>query len=164
MKANTLTSLNARTSSKAFTLIETAISSGIVATVLMALIALIPLGVNQLSESAAAATHARIVQSISSLYRLMDWDTATDPNNDETDFYFDHAGAHLADATGNEPEIHWIARSSVENAPALPGASGSNPYARSIEIALSSHVTAPDPFSDDLPLSNYATTISKFDK
>ncbi|WP_256200251.1 Verru_Chthon cassette protein B [Verrucomicrobium spinosum] len=57
----------------AFSLVETTIAVGIAATVLVALIGLIPVSLDTLREASNTTACARIVQAVSSDYRMRDW-------------------------------------------------------------------------------------------
>ena len=75
--------MNARpsTASRGFSLIEVIVAMGIVATVMVGLIGIMPAGVESLHDAATTAIQSRIVQELISDAQQSDWNNAAPPPN-----------------------------------------------------------------------------------
>ena len=130
-----------------FTLIETVLAIGIVATVLIALIGLLPTGSDILSEAGRSTVGARIAQQLIGEVQLAEYDDVDSFNGQQR--YYDDMGTELKSQTA---QVVYTARVEVESGnPPIPGAKESE-YLRRVIIKVSNSPGKPDfsdPTSDD---------------
>ncbi|MDA0812157.1 MAG: Verru_Chthon cassette protein B [Verrucomicrobia bacterium] len=115
-----------------FSLVEVVIALGIVATVMVALMALLPLGMDALRESANLTVQSRIAQDLIGDVQQADWDTLTRYENELR--YFDGEGTTLETA-GSGTRLYSAKIEFPETPITLPGL-GQNRYARKIVIKV----------------------------
>lgn len=120
-----------------FSLVETTIAVGIAATVLVALVGLVPVSLETLREAGNTTAEARIVQSVAADFRMRDWSEIIKQDMDDTpvDFYFDGQGARVSKGAA---EAIFTARVNVTEAEPLPGAAGTNEGLRTLRITVTS--------------------------
>ncbi|WP_009964718.1 Verru_Chthon cassette protein B [Verrucomicrobium spinosum] len=120
---------------RGFSLVETTIAVGIAATVLVALVGLIPVSLDTLREASNTTAAARIIQSVSSDYRMRDWGEVIKQQEEGAtrDYSFDGQGTRVKD--GDSSTI-FTARVTVASALPLPGQASSNPGLRSLLIQV----------------------------
>jgi uncharacterized protein (TIGR02598 family) len=82
-----------------FTLAEVMIAMGIVASVMVALLGMIPLGVRSVREASNITICGRIAQEVISNIQQANWG-AIESSFDKKTFYFDHEGFLMAGAGG----------------------------------------------------------------
>ena len=104
---------------RAFTLIETVISIGIVSTVLVALIGLMPEGMNMISQAGQRTVGARIAQQLIGQIQLADFDEV--PSFDDNYYYFDDQGTEV-----DQDAVERIYTAKIEVATTNPSVDGSN--------------------------------------
>ena len=127
---------------RGFTLIETVLAIGIVATVLVALLGLLPTGSQILSEAGRGTVGARIAQQLIGEVQLAEYDDI-DQFNNKTRYYND-MGTAVSPADSTRV---YTARIEVESGnPPIPGAKESE-YLRRVIIKVSNNPGSPD-FSD----------------
>lgn len=123
---------------RGFTLIETVLAIGIVATVLIALLGLLPTGSDILSEAGRGTVGARIAQQLIGEVQLAEYDDI-DKFNNQTRYYND-MGTELRSRGG---EV-YTARIEIESGnPPIPGAKESE-YLRRVIIKVSNKPGNPD--------------------
>ena len=88
-----------RTINKGFTLVETVLALGIVATVMVTLMALLPTGMDIMKEAGTNTVGARIANQLVSEIQLSDYEKIQQWNGKE--YYFDDMGTEL---TKNDQE------------------------------------------------------------
>ena len=126
---------------RAFTLIETVLAIGIVATVLIALLGLLPTGSRILSEAGRGTVGARIAQQLIGEVQLAEFEDIELFNNKQR--YYNDMGTELQ-SSGNHV---YTARIEVESGnPEIPGAKASE-YLKRVIIKVSNDPGKPD-FSD----------------
>ncbi len=120
---------------QAFSLVETTIAVGIAATVLVALVGLVPVSLETMREAGNTTAEARIVQSISADFRMRSWSEVTKLDADAAgvDFHFDSQGARVSKGDSG---VIFTARVHVTDAEPLPGATGSNEGLRAVRIMV----------------------------
>ena len=91
--------LISRTINKGFTLVETVLALGIVATVMVTLMALLPTGMDIMKEAGTNTVGARIANQLVSEIQLSDYEKIQQWNGKE--YYFDDMGTEL---TKNDQE------------------------------------------------------------
>lgn len=141
---------------------ETSIAVGIAATVLMTLVALIPVSLDTLRDAANTTASARIVQSISADYRMRNWEEVVKQQADKsgTDFYFDGQGTRVK--SGDSSAI-FTARVKVENAPPLPGAPECKSL-KSVEIKLTTSADKESAFANPARHVRTQTLVAQTDR
>lgn len=119
----------------AFSLVETTIAVGIAATVLVALIGLIPVSLDTLREASNTTACARIVQAVSSDYRMRDWGDILQQQQQgaSRDYCFDAQGTRVS--TGDTSTV-FTARVTVANALPLPGMAATNSRLKAVQILV----------------------------
>ena len=85
--------LISRTINKGFTLVETVLALGIVATVMVTLMALLPTGMDIMKEAGTNTVGARIANQLVSEIQLSDYEKIQQWNGKE--YYFDDMGTEL---------------------------------------------------------------------
>ncbi len=139
-----------------FTLIEVAIALGIIAFALVALMGMLPIGLDSLHDSKRNTIDARIVQQMSTMLRLSDWSTpgstpGTDGGNTIINsyngvlYYFDSDGNQIGSSQkppANSNLITYTAQLTINNKSAtsgnvtLPGTSQSNSFLLSFTVLI----------------------------
>jgi uncharacterized protein (TIGR02598 family) len=115
-----------------FSLVEVVIALGIVATVMVALMALLPLGMDALRESADLTVQSRIAQDLIGDVQQADWDTLTRYENELR--YFDGEGTTLETA-GSGTRLYSAKIEFPDTPINLPGL-GQNRYTRKVVIKV----------------------------
>ena len=124
---------------RGFTLIETVLAIGIVATVLIALLGLLPTGSEILSEAGRGTVGARVAQQLIGEVQLAEYDDI-DQFNNKTHYYND-MGTEVPQA---DPTRVYTALIEVESGnPEIPGAKESD-YLRRVIIKVSNNPGIPD--------------------
>lgn len=113
-----------------FSLVEVAMSLGIVAFAFTALLGMLPLGLNMFRDAVETSVTSRIFERVSGDVQQSDFDTLTAGGLPLR--YFDDQGNELPGQAGS---LYW-ARASVHTDPELPGSSGNSELTRVlIEVA-----------------------------
>ncbi|MCH2061546.1 MAG: Verru_Chthon cassette protein B [Verrucomicrobiales bacterium] len=127
---------------RGFTLIETVLAIGIVATVLIALLGLLPTGSDILSEAGRSTVGARIAQQLIGEVQLAEYDDIDKFNNQQR--FYNDMGTELR--SGGD-QVVYTARIEIESGnPPIPGAKESE-YLRRVIIKVSNNPGNPD-FTD----------------
>ncbi|MCP4848416.1 MAG: Verru_Chthon cassette protein B [Verrucomicrobiaceae bacterium] len=125
---------------RGFTLIETVLAIGIVATVLIALLGLLPTGSDILSEAGRGTVGARIAQQLIGEVQLAEFEDIDQFNNKQR--YYNDMGTELR--TSGDIERVYTARIEIESGnPPIPGAKESE-YLRRVIIKVSNNPGQPD--------------------
>jgi uncharacterized protein (TIGR02598 family) len=132
-------------SRSAFTLIECVLALGIAATVLVALVGLLPAGLDATRTAALGSAEAAIIERL-----RQQIESGTPPG----DFYFDAQGAPVSDGPA---DAVFAARVEASSALALPGETTG--AMRSTRILLSDRVSS-DSFGDDRRLHAYRLLLA----
>lgn len=137
---------------RGFSLVETTIAVGIAATVLVALVGLIPVSLDTLRNAGNTTACARIVQSISSDYRMREWSDVLEQQQQQgtEDYSFDAQGTRVK--PGDASAIFTV-RVTVADAKPLPGTTLSNPALKAVQIRITS---SPNP---DLAFQNSGSCL-----
>ena len=127
-----------------FTLVETVLAIGIVATVMVALLGLLPSGVDIMSEAGRETVGARIAQQIISEVQLSEFDEVDQFNGEER--FYDDMGTEVDNF--KHPRRVYTARVEVaSDKPSVPGSVESE-FLRSVVVKISDRPIDPD-FTDD---------------
>lgn len=148
---------------RGFSLVETTIAVGIAATVLVALVGLIPVSLDTLREASNTTASARIVQSISSDYRMREWSDVLQQQQQGSpeDYSFDGQGTRVK--AGDTSAI-FTARVSVTDAKPLPGMSSSNPRLKAVQILVTSSPNPDLAFQQPATCKRAQTLLAQTDK
>lgn len=148
---------------RGFSLVETTIAVGIAATVLVALVGLIPVSLDTLREASNTTASARIVQSISSDYRMREWSDVLQQQQQGSpeDYSFDGQGTRVK--AGDSTAI-FTARVSVVDAQPLPGMTSSNPRLKAVQILVTSSPNPDLAFQQPATCKRAQTLLAQTDK
>ena len=148
----------------AFTLVETVIAVGIVATVMLVMVSLLPLGISTLRDASVRAADARIVQSLVGVYQMQDWSAVEQQEAAGLykDFYFDEKGLAVE---RTDPSQLYTARVVIGGPPVVPGDTIENPFMRRMGIEISDRpLDLGDPFEEGYKTNGHIALIAKVDK
>lgn len=122
--------------SKAFTLIEVTIALGICATVMMALLGLLPMSLDQMRDARNMTAMARISEDIINDVQLMDWADMESLDGETRDY--DDQGTRIRTITVDNRHHIYTAEIEVElEGIFLPGSSEErNDYAKRITVYM----------------------------
>lgn len=146
-----------------FTLAETAIAVTIIATVMITLIGLIPVGLDQLRQASNTAADARILQAVAGDYQMRTWSEIVEQQTQggASDFYFDGQGTRVPKG---DKDIIFTTRTTVKNMENLPGAQDGNDCLRRIELLVTDKVDSEKAFMTPKLCRTFQTAIAQKDK
>jgi len=133
---------------KAFTLVETVLALGIVATVMVTLMALLPTGMDIMKEAGTNTVGARIANQLVSEIQLSDYEKIQQWNGKE--YYFDDMGTQLIknDQESKNRRIYTARIEVDEKNPELPGKK-ENKYLRRVVVKVAGYMGGVEPdFTD----------------
>ena len=146
----TTTLIPPKRAQSAFSLIEIVVAVGIVATVMVALLGMIPTGLNTVNRAADTMAEIRIAQQILGEIQVSDFNSIEEWAS--SDIYYDRDGIQLED---NDPLLQkYTARVEIENGVTLPNKIKENDYCKRITVKISSKRGSVD-FTDEAPLNEY---------
>ena len=134
-----------------FSLVEIVVAVGIVATVMVALLGMIPTGLNAVNEAADTMAEIRIAQKIMGEIQMTEWDDLDEW--DDGALYYDNEGSLLE--TPEKNKIRYTCRVEIDDEFQLPGTGAVNDLVRNITIKISSKRGGTIDFSDTAPTSEY---------
>ena len=142
---------------------ETVIAVGITATVIMTMLALLPIGLGKLRSASLTTSEAQIRQTIVSNYKMLDWDEVEEQatNGSGKDFYFDDRGAPVPQSDEN---MLYGARVWVGDNVHLSGDVLENEFLRQLTIRITDRPDLEDSFTDPDMHRITQATISKIEK
>lgn len=150
---------------RGFSLAETALAVGLAASVIVALVGLIPVSLNMLREASVRTAEARIVQALTADYRMRNWQEVLQQqaSGGPVDFTFDNQGMRVDKGA---PSVIYTARVTVADAEALPGASafGSNPKLKSLQILITDRPRPEAAFADPRTCRHAQAILAQTDK
>ena len=138
---------NSRSKRGAFTLVETVLAIGIVSTVMIALMGLIPVGMKMMKEAGVNTVGARIANKLLGEVQLSEFDDIQQYNNKI--YWFDDMGTQLKKGQ-EESKIRRIYTAKVEveeENPQIPGAQP-NKFLKRVVVKVSK-VLGDEPDIDD---------------
>ena len=138
---------NSRSKRGAFTLVETVLAIGIVSTVMIALMGLIPVGMKMMKEAGVNTVGARIANKLLGEVQLSEFDDIQQYNNKE--YWFDDMGTQLKKGQ-EESKIRRIYTAKVEveeENTQIPGAQP-NKFLKRVVVKVS-NVLGDEPDFDD---------------
>lgn len=130
-----------------FSLVEVTLALGICASGLLLMIGMLPAVLNQVGDAADRNAYARIKQSMSARYAMMDWNILEEKARagDVEVFHFDFAGTQVAQ---DEFDAIYAAEIRIGNRRTLPGDTTHNRFIRNLEIRVTQALQKEDAFSD----------------
>ena len=155
--------INPQRRSAGFSLVETVIAVGITATVIVTLLALLPIGLDTLRSASMRTSEARIKQAVVSNYKMTDWDEVEQQAGEGSgrDFFFDERGAPVPSSSEN---ILFGARVWVEDRVTLAGDATENEYLRNLRIYITDRPDLEDAYFDPKKYRVAQATVSKMEK
>jgi uncharacterized protein (TIGR02598 family) len=130
-----------------FSLVEVTISLGICAVGLLLTVALLPTVLDQLNDAADRNAYARIKQSISGRYAMMEWGLLEDSfrGSDVDLYYFDFSGTEVDKESF---DAVYAAEVQVGQRRTLTGDDVHNRFIRTLEIKVTQQIQEEDAFTD----------------
>lgn len=146
-----------------FSLIETVMATAITATVIIGLLALLPLGLETLRGASVRTSEARIRQAVVSSYKMLDWAEIESQAGAGTgrDFFFDERGAKVAFGDDN---LLFGARVWVGDFMRLSGDASDNGFLRRLEIRIADRPERDGAFTDPEKYRTITATVVKIEK
>jgi len=142
---------NSRSSKNgAFTLVETVLAIGIVSTVMVALMALIPIGMKMMKEAGVNTVGARIANKLLGEVQLSEFDQIQQYNGKE--YWFDDMGTQLKKGE-EESKLSRIYTAKIEvdeENPKIPGAQ-ENKFLKRVVVKVSNVLGDEPDFKDPSP-------------
>ena len=147
---------------KGFTLVETVLALGIVATVMVTLMALLPTGMDIMKEAGTNTVGARIANQLVSEIQLSDYEKIQQWNGKE--YYFDDMGTQLIknDEESKFRRIYTARIEVDEKNPELPGKK-ENKYLRRVVVKVAGYIGGAEPDFTDPPTDGDQTKKIKKD-
>lgn len=147
---------------KGFTLVETVLALGIVATVMVTLMALLPTGMDIMKEAGTNTVGARIANQLVSEIQLSDYEKIQQYNGKE--YYFDDMGTQLTknDQESKNRRIYTAKIEVDEKNPELPGKK-ENKYLRRVVVKVAGYIGGVEPDFTDPPTDGDQTKKIKKD-
>lgn len=146
-----------------FSLAEVMLAMAIASFALLALIAVLPEGLELLRDAEKRAAEARIVQDVTARYQMLDWATADMDNSSEEEFEFDVSGNPL-DQAGDRDRVVYKARVKIEPAKSLPNEGSPSPFLRRLRIRITDRWQSSSAFSNAQLYRERYTVLADFDR
>ncbi len=148
---------------KAFTLAEVTLAIGITAIGMIALIGLIPSGLESLRNSSALVAEAKILQAIVADYQTGDRSARTSGLRlEDRVYHFDASGIRVRP---NDPWRHYTAQATVvEDRMPVRGDPELNKYLHRIEIRITDSTDPAAAFADPDLHNEYGTVVALIDQ
>jgi uncharacterized protein (TIGR02598 family) len=135
---------------RAFTLVETVIAIGIVSTVMVALVGMMPEGMKMISQAGQRTVGARIAQQLIGQLQLAKYQEIS--NYDGQQYYFDDQGTEVR---ADDVSFVYTAKIEVQSAPPkIPGDRKPSAFLRRVVVKVSDKLDGPD-FSDEAAGRDY---------
>ena len=139
-----------RRENSGFSLVEIVVAVGIVATVMVALLGMIPTGLNTVNEAADTMAEIRIAQQILGEVQMADWNDLDEW--DSKPFYYDAEGNKLETREGNK--VRYTCRVEIEDRLVIPPQHENN-YIKRVVVKVSSKRGGSIDFSENAPPKEY---------
>ena len=122
-----------RKATSAFTLVEVVIAIGIISTVLIALVGILPVGVSTVQKAKNLSIEARIAHNIIGEVQLSDWENLQQFNGETR--YFDDQATELDNGVADPRQVYSALIEIPEQDPTIPGARP-NPNLRRVIVKV----------------------------
>ena len=151
-------------SGRGFTLVETVLALAIVAGAVLSIVALLPVGLEDLRKSYMKQAEARIIQTFIADYEMKTWGKAgADMTLKDKTLYFDSRGTVLPKAGVMEHTITAKA-TMLKEWPKLPGDPTSSKHVRRLDVRITESVNNPNAFTDPKLYSQRSAWVANFDQ
>lgn len=150
-----------RSAGAGFSLAEVMLAMAIASFALLALIGVLPEGLESLRDAEKRAAEARMVQDVTARYQLLDWEETDLDNGSEEEFEFDSSGNPVESASDR---VIYKARVTIEAANPLPNESSSSPFLRRIRIRISDRWDNSSAFTNPAMYRERFALLVNFDK
>lgn len=157
---NTLSMIQRRLSQAGFSLAEVTLAVGITSVGMLALIGLIPGGLDSMRQSSSKVAEAKIIQAVTADYQMGDWGSRTSGQQLlDKDYYFDERGVEVP---ASDPWRHYTARATVDrNFVVLSGeASSGNKFLRRLQIRITDRPDIELAFQTPAQHRAYGSTVA----
>jgi uncharacterized protein (TIGR02598 family) len=147
-----------------FSLAETVVAVGVVATMVLGLLAMLPLGMKMVQEGGERGAEARIKGAVAAAYQMVEWEEveAQGSSGAERSFFFDSNGVRVAPG---DREMLFEARAQVLPMQArLPGDTRDNKFLRQIWVRVAARPERPDAFGEGDRLMEFTAWVVKVNK
>lgn len=144
-----------------FSLAEVMLAMAIASFALLALIGVLPEGLESLRDAEKRAAEARMVQDVTARYQLLDWEEADLDGGSEEEFEFDSSGNPLESSSDR---VIYKARVTIESANPLPNESSSSPFLRRIRIRITDRWDNGSAFTNPAMYRERFALLVNFDK
>jgi uncharacterized protein (TIGR02598 family) len=145
---------NANSSACGLTLVEVATALAIAGLLLTILTGTLGRTVQFAADGFDRFAMARISQTLSDEYRMLDWYQLETEIDDERVIYFDERGRRLDSKT---IDAVYAARMSLLPGPVLPGESMNSSFLSRLQIEVSSKGQAEEPFANQNSVNQFST-------
>lgn len=122
-----------RAAAGGFSLAEVLIALAVASFALLALVGVLPEGLQSLQNAQRQEAEARMVQQVEALYQLKPWSQSGTGPEAEEDLEFDGNGAPVH--TGSRDAVYRV-RTEVEEAAPLPNESTGSPFLRRLRVRI----------------------------
>lgn len=142
-----------------FSLAEVTMAVGITAVGSLALVGLMPSGLDSLRQSSAQVAEAKIVQAVTADYQMGDWGTRKSGQKlTDRQYYFDERGVRVLK---NDVWKHYEVRVTVDpTLPIVQGDATGNKYLRKLNIKITDRANADAAFNNPLQHRTYSSMVS----
>jgi uncharacterized protein (TIGR02598 family) len=146
-----------------FSLVEAMLAVSVTATIILVLVGLIPPSLDQMVEAATVTAEARIVQTVTGDYQMRPWQDILQQQQEQRgrDLCFDSQGIMVE---ANSPERLFTARTFVQDAAPLPGATEMNDRLRQLLVLVTERGNADEAFENPRWHRKHPTVIAQTDK
>lgn len=147
-----------------FTLVETVLALAIVAGAVLSIVAMLPIGMEDLRQSYMKQAEARIIQTFIADYEMKSWGKAGASMTlaDKT-LYFDQRGTVVPKAGAFEHTI--TAKATMQKDwPKLSGDPTPSRHVRRLDVKITSHVNDPQAFNDPKLYTQRSAWVANFDQ
>jgi uncharacterized protein (TIGR02598 family) len=147
-----------------FTLVETVLALAIVAGAVLSIVAMLPIGMEDLRQSYMKQAEARIIQTFIADYEMKSWGKAGASMTlaDKT-LYFDQRGTVLPKA-GVFGHVITAKATMQKEWPKLPGDPTPSRHARRLDVKITSHLNNPRAFEDPKLHTQRSAWVANFDQ
>ncbi|RBP44482.1 uncharacterized protein (TIGR02598 family) [Roseimicrobium gellanilyticum] len=149
----------------AFTLVETVLALAIVAGAVLSVVAMLPIGMEDLRQSYMKQAEARIIQTFIADYEMKSWGKAggTEMTLKDKTLYFDARGTVLPKAGVFEHAI--TAKATMQKDwPKLPGDPTPSRHVRRLDVKITQAINNPEAFEDPKLYIQRSAWVANFDQ
>jgi uncharacterized protein (TIGR02598 family) len=147
-----------------FTLVETTLALAIVAGAVLSVVAMLPIGLDDLRQSYMRQAEARIIQTFIADYEMKTWGKAgADMTLADKTLYFDARGTVVPKAGVMEHTITAKA-TMLKDWPKLPGDPTPSRHVRRLDVRITDHINNPNALTDPKLHIRRSAWVANFDQ